>query len=287
MTKAHQESISTTRDSGILTIRFDQPDKKNTIGPPMIKRICAELDKADADDEIRAVVFTGSGDSFCAGADLSGGSLVNPSDADVVRETRRDFGGILTLRIFSCTKPVIGAVNGVAAGLGATMLLPMDVRIASDSARFGFVFSRRGIVPEACSTWFLPRVVGISRAMQWTLSGRIVSATEALEGGLLTSVHPADQVLDDAYRIAVELTSQSSPLSVSATRRQMWNGLTQSHPMDAHRVETALVRSLARKPDSREGISAFLERRPALFESRPSEDLPEFSHFWPEPPFDL
>ncbi|WP_020108361.1 enoyl-CoA hydratase-related protein [Nocardia sp. 348MFTsu5.1] len=281
------ESITSLTDSGILTIRFDRPESKNTIGPPMVKHLCAQLDQADADDSIKAVVFTGSGDSFCAGADLSTGSLVKPADADMVRETHRDFGGVLALRIYSCTKPVIGAVNGVAAGLGATMLLPMDVRIASENARFGFVFSRRGIVPEACSTWFLPRIVGISRAMQWTMSGRILDSDEALNGGLLTSVHPADQLLDEAYRVAAELTSQSSPLSVSATRRQMWNGLTQSHPMEAHRVETELIRSLARKPDSKEGIKAFLEHRPAQFNSRPSKDLDEFAHFWTEPPFEL
>jgi enoyl-CoA hydratase/carnithine racemase len=285
MTTVQNEGVETSTDSGILTIRFDRPAQRNTIGPPMIRRICAILDEADADDSVRAVVFTGSGDSFCAGADLSGGSLVKAEDKNMVRETRRDFGGILTLRLFASTKPVIGAINGVAAGLGATMLLPMDVRIASETARFGFVFSRRGIVPEACSTWFLPRIVGISRAMQWTMSGRVLPAREALDGGLITSIHPPEALLDEAYRIAADLTAHSSPLSVSATRRQMWNGLTQSHPMDAHRVETDLIRSLARQPDSKEGIRAFLERRPAQFSSRPSHDLAEFAEFWAEPDF--
>jgi enoyl-CoA hydratase/carnithine racemase len=264
--------------SGVCTITLNRPAARNAINVNLIRALYAAIDAADQDDAVRAIVFTGAGKAYCVGADLSSGvkTFEGPPGTPVPDVDRsRDLGGWLALRLFECTKPLIGAVNGVAAGLGATMLLPMDVRIASSSSRFGFVFACRGIVPEACSSWFLPRIVGVSKALQWTMSGRIVSAQEALAAGLVDSLHDDSELLAAARDIAVGLTANSSPVSVALTRQNMWQGLTMNHPIQAHRVESYLIRALAGRPDTKEGIRSFLEKRPPVFTSRPSVELPE------------
>jgi enoyl-CoA hydratase/carnithine racemase len=264
-------------DTGICTITLNRPDARNAINVDLIVRLHAAIDAADRDDAVRAIVFTGAGSAYSVGADLSSGGRT--FEAPVGPEApplkgSADLGGWLTLRLFECNKPLIAAVNGVAAGLGATMLLPMDVRIASRSSRFAFVFARRGIVPEACSSWFLPRIVGISKALQWSISGRIVSAEEALQGGLVDSLYDDADLLPAARAIADELTANSSPVSIALTRQNMWLGLTMSQPVEAHHVESYLIRALSGRPDTREGIEAFLEKRAPAFTSRPSADLP-------------
>lgn len=280
----HVSEIDAHIEGEVLVITLNRPQRRNALTPAMVDLVCEGLDQADDDDRIRAVIVTGAGSTFSAGADLSGGELT-PRDELPPDRSERDYGGILALRLFSSTKPVIGAVNGDAVGLGSTMLLPMDARLAATTARFGFVFTRRGIVPEACSSWFLPRLVGIATATRWTMSGRVFPAAEALDAGLVDSLHEPGAVLDAAHAVARDLTAASSPLSVAATRRLLWQGLTVPHPMDAHRTESELVRTLARMPDAAEGIAAFLEKREARFTSRPSRDLARFEHRWPQPSF--
>jgi enoyl-CoA hydratase/carnithine racemase len=277
------DTVLVSRDGNVMTITLNRPAVRNAITPAMVIQLIAAVDAADGDDTVRAVIFTGAGDAYSAGADLSSGVGMFRRAARDAGAERRDLGGLLTLRLFACAKPVIGAVNGVAAGLGATMLLPMDVRMAATSARFGFVFARRGISPEACSSWFLPRVVGISRAVEWTMSGRVFGAGEALQAGLLHSVHEPDQLLAAAHAMAAELTHASSPLSVAATRQLMWRGLTLTHPAQAHRVESRLLEILGPGPDAVEGISAFLAKRDPEFGSRLSAGLPEVLACWEEP----
>ena len=278
--------VTTTVDDAIAVLRINRPERRNALSRHTVSRVCEVLDGLDGDDDVRAVIVTGSGTTFSAGADLSGGGATfGRTAADPANE--RDYGGILALRLFAFTKPVIGAVNGDAAGLGATMTLPMDVRLASEGARFVFPFARRGIVPEACSTWFLPRLVGVSRALEWTLGGAPVPAREAQEAGLVRDVHPADELLDAATQVARDLTRRSSPLSVAATRQMLWQGLTLAHPMEAHRRESELVRSLGQGPDAFEGVSAFLEKREPRFASRPSNDLAPFTDWWALPDYDL
>ena len=265
----------------VLTITLDRPDQLNAFTVRMQRELCAALDRADADDEVRAVVVTGRGRGFCAGADLSMGAQTfdveaNTGDAAV----HRDEGGLLTLRIFDFTKPIIAAVNGAAVGVGVTMMLPMDIRIASESARFGFVFARRGIVPEACSSYFLPRIVGIDRALEWAYTGKVFDASEALDGGLVREVVPADQLLDRAREIAREIADNTSAVSVALTRQMMWKMLGASHPIEAHRVDSRGVNSLGASADAREGVVSFLEKRPAAFTDKVSADMPEFYPWW-------
>jgi enoyl-CoA hydratase/carnithine racemase len=271
----------------ILTVTLNRPKHRNALTPGMVHELCDALDAADDDDDISAIVFTGAGAAFSVGADLSGRSLrpTRQEESRVDHDPARDWGGILALRLFACTKPLVAAVNGPAAGLGATMLLPMDARLSSTDARFGFVFARRGIVPEACSTWFLPRVVGIATAVQWAMSGRVFPASEALAAGLIDSLHEPADLLDAAHTVAEGLTSASSPVSVALTRQLMWQGLTLAHPMEAHRRESSALRALAGGPDAAEGIGAFLEKRPARFASRPSRDLEQFRSWWEQQPF--
>jgi enoyl-CoA hydratase/carnithine racemase len=278
-----EDTVLVSRDGDVTRITLNRPAARNAITPPMVMQLIAAVDAADGDDGVRAIIFTGAGDAYSAGADLSGGGAEFRRSASDVEKGRRDLGGLLTLRLFACSKPLIGAVNGVAAGLGATMLLPMDVRMAATSARFGFVFSRRGIVPEACSSWFLPRVVGISRAVEWTMSGRVFGADEALQAGLLHSLHEPPDLLSAAHAMAKELTRVSSSLSVAATRQLMWRGLAMIHPAEAHRVESRLLGILGPGPDAVEGITAFLEKRDPVFPSRLSAELPGVLACWHEP----
>jgi enoyl-CoA hydratase/carnithine racemase len=257
----------------------------------MQREMCAAFDRADADTDVRAVIVTGRGRGFCAGADLAMGGATfdveagSPATGSSERGPHRDEGGLLTLRIFECTKPVIAAINGPAVGVGATMTLPMDVRLASDTARFGFVFARRGIVPEACSSWFLPRAVGISTALEWTMTGRVFDAAEALERGLVRSVHAPEELLPAAMEIAQEIAANTSAVSVAMTRQMLWRMLGESHPMAAHRVDSNAIAKLGQSADAREGVVSFLEKRPAAFTDRVPDDIPAPWPFWTPPAF--
>jgi enoyl-CoA hydratase/carnithine racemase len=284
------EQIRTQVENHVLTITLNRPERLNAWTPKMLEELLDAFDRADADDEVRAVLVTGAGRGFCAGADLKWGSRP-PGETFDWRSRERtgdvpeDGGGRFTLRVFDCTKPVIAAINGPAVGVGATMTLPMDVRLAAEEARIGFVFARRGIVPEACSSWFLPRVVGISRAMEWVATGRVFSAHEALEGGLVRSVHPAGELLEAAYALAGEIASGSAPVSVALARRMLWRMLGAEHPMLAHRVDSRAMFIRGQSADAREGITAFLEKRPAEFPDRVSEGLPDVFPGWSAPVF--
>lgn len=277
---------------GVATITLNRPEKLNALTRPMIADIVGLLDRFDADDAVRAVIFTGAGRAFCAGADLSGGGATfdyaqraeNHWSGNVPGEDR-DWGGWLALRLFRFLKPVIAAVNGAAVGIGATMLLPMDIRLASDNARFGFVFARRGIAPEAASTWFLPRLVGISTALEWAYSGDLIPAAEVLERGLIRSIHGSETLLQAAHALALRLTGDSAPVSVALVRQMMWRMMTADHPMVAHRAESRAVAARGRSPDAREGVMAFVDKRPASFTDRVSSDLPDVFPGWQEPDF--
>jgi len=280
------EQIITEVADGVLTITLNRPERLNAWTAQMGQELRAALDQADADDDVRAIIFTGAGRGYCAGADLaSGGDTFDARKREAVAGQRRDNGGELTLRIFESTKPVIGAINGPAVGVGATMTLPMDVRLAADDARMGFVFARRGIIPEACSSWFLPRVVGISRAMEWVATGRVFSAQEALEGGLVRSVHPKDQLLDAARELAREIAENTAPVSVALARQLMWRMLGAEHPMIAHRADSRGMVARGQSADAVEGITAFLDKRPAKFPDRVSDGLPDVMPGWQAPEF--
>ena len=273
---------------GIATITLNRPDKLNAFTRAGAKNMIAAFDKADADDAVRAVVVTGAGRAFCAGADLSpepGDANFSTPDQDEPG-VRRDWGGLLTLRIFKCLKPVIAAVNGAAVGVGATMQLAMDIRLASEQARYGFVFARRGIVPEAASSWFLPRIVGISKALEWSYSGRLVSAQEALDAGLVRSLHKPDDLLPAAYALAREIADNAAPVSVALTRQMMWRMLGADDPMEAHKIDSRAVQTRGRSADAREGVDSFLEKRPAHFTNKVSSDMPEFFPWWEDRPFE-
>ena len=272
----------------IATITLNRPDKLNAFTGVMMKELIAAFDKADADDDVRVVIVTGAGRGFCAGADLSaGGDTFNDGSlsTDAATKFRRDGGGTVTLRIFAMHKPVIGAINGPAVGIGATMTLPMDIRLASEAAKIGFVFTRRGIVPEACSSWFLPRLVGIAQAQEWVMTGRVFPAQEALAGGLVRSVHPAGELLDAARTLAKEIIDNTAPVSVALARQMMWRMLGASHPMEAHRVDSRGIQIRGRSNDVKEGVMSFLEKRPAQFVDRVSSDVPDIFPGWSEPEF--
>ncbi len=273
---------------GIATITLNRPEKLNAFTRTMMDELIAAFDLSDADDAVRAVIVTGSGDrAFCAGADLTpeGGGQVfssSGSDADLSSEEVRDGGGRLALRIFNSKKPVIAACNGAAVGVGITMQLAMDIRLASDNARYGFVFARRGIVPEAASSWFLPRLVGISTALDWCYSGRLVSAVEAQEAGLVRSIHAAGDLINAARDLAQQLTAQSAPVSVALTRQMLWRMMGAASPIDAHRLDSRLVWSRGSSADAQEGVASFLEKRAADYPDKVSTDLPYFSP-WLDP----
>jgi enoyl-CoA hydratase/carnithine racemase len=271
---------------GVLTITLDRPDRLNAFTPTMAREVIAAFDAADADDDVRAVIVTGAGRGFCAGADLeAGGQTFDYRARGVEDEVPRDGGGQVVLRIFSSTKFVIAAINGPAVGVGATMTLPMDVRLAADGAKIGFVFSRRGIVPEACSSWFLPRIVGISQAMEWAATGRVFLADEALAGGLVRSLHTGDELLDAARALAREVADNAAPVSVALARKLMWTGLGLSHPMHAHRADSRAMLSRGQSEDVREGVTSFLEKRPPSFPDRVSDGLPDVFPWLEEPQF--
>jgi enoyl-CoA hydratase/carnithine racemase len=285
------EQIKTDLAERVLTITLNRPERLNAWTAQMGEELRAAFDRADADDEVRAVIVTGAGRGFCAGADLASGGdtfdyRARAGEGTGAGDVPRDNGGQLTLRIFESTKPVIAAINGPAVGVGATMTLPMDVRLASESARMGFVFVRRGIVPEACSSWFLPRLVGISRAMEWVATGRVFEAQEALQGGLVRSVHPPGELLDAAHALAREIADNAAPVSVALARQMMWRMLGAEHPMIAHRADSRGLFVRGQAEDVREGIAAFLDKRPAQFPERVSDGLPEIMPGWTAPEFE-
>ena len=272
----------------VATITLNRPAQLNAFTNRMMHELIDAFDTVDADDDVRAVIVTGSGRGFCAGADLSGGGETfarGGSDVQTDVGVPHDGGGLVSLRIFECLKPVIGAINGAAVGVGATMTLPMDIRLAAEGARFGFVFARRGIVPEACSSWFLPRLVGISQAAEWVYTGRLFGAEEALRHRLVRSVHPGDELLGAARAIAAEITANTAPVSVALSRQMLWRMLGAEHPMDAHRVDSRGIAVRGASSDAREGVTSFLEKRPAVFTDRVSDGLPEIFPGWEPPTF--
>ena len=303
------EQISLDKQEGIALLTLNRPDRMNAFTTQMMLDIVAALDECDADDAVRAVIFTGSGDrAYCAGADLGGGAATFDYDKrtdkavalpegvaptpvradgsiDWSHPLVRDSGGRVSLRILEAKKPVLGAINGAAVGIGATMTLPMDARLASDTARYGFVFARRGIVPEAASSWFLPRLVGIANAVDLCYSGRLISAEEAHEKGLVQSVHAPDGLIDAAIAKAREMTEHSAPVSVALTRHMLWRMMGAPHPMSAHRWDSRAIYSRGRSPDAAEGVTSFLEKRAPDFTASVTEDYPWFDEFEDAPPY--
>jgi enoyl-CoA hydratase/carnithine racemase len=281
-------------DAGIATITLHRPEKMNAFTAQMRDDLLAVLDETDADDAVRAVIVTGAGRAFCAGADLSSGGKTfdyaarNEAARDAYRvgDIYRDGGGIVTLRIFRSLKPVIGAINGAAVGIGATMQLPMDIRLASSDARFGFVFARRGITLEAASSWFLPRLVGMQTALEWCFTGRVFSAQEALDRGLVRSLHAPQELLPAARALAREIADNTAPVSIALTRQMLWRMAGVEHPMQAHRVDSRALQARGQSVDAREGVSAFLEKRQPVYPNQVSSDMPAFFPWWDEPPFE-
>jgi enoyl-CoA hydratase/carnithine racemase len=268
---------------GVCTVTLNRPDALNALTPTMLDELLAACDAADADDRVRAVIVTGAGRAFCAGADLSAGARTFDAAArgGAARAAEhRDGGGRFTLRVYDMTKPVIAAINGAAVGFGITLTLPMDVRLAAAGARIGFVFARRGVVPEACSTWFLPRLVGIAQAAEWVYTGRVFTAEEALAGRLVSRVLPPADLLPAARALAREIADSTSAISITLARQLMWKLLGADHPMEAHRLDSQAMFWTGRSADAREGVAAFLEKRPARFTLRPSADLPPFYPWW-------
>jgi enoyl-CoA hydratase/carnithine racemase len=291
------ETIRVDVEDGIQTITLNRPEKLNAFTGTMMQELIAAFDAADKNDEVRAVIVTGAGRAFCAGADLGAGAdtfdqakregrraprQTPEGGDDYSDEAIRDGGGRVTLRIYESLKPVIAAINGPAVGIGATMLLPMDIRLASEEARIGFVFARRGIVMEACSSWFLPRLVGIQQACDWVYSGRVFPAAEALKGGLVKEVLPAAELLPRARAIAREIADNAAPVSVALMRQMMWRMLGADHPMEAHKIDSRGIYTRGKSADVREGVTAFLEKRPARFADRVSRDMPQYFPWWKE-----
>lgn len=292
-----EHAVDLTIEDGIATVTLDRPDRLNAYNATMRTQLIEAFDRTDADDDVRVVVVTGRGRAFCAGADLAAGEATFNSDTaqqrgprwqhGVIEGVPRDGGGTVSLRIARSRKPVIAAVNGPAVGIGATLQLPMDIRIAGASARFGFVFARRGLVPEAASSWFLPRVVGISTAMEWVATGRLIDAQEALAGGLVSRVVPDEELLPTAYAIAREIADNTSPVAVAAARQMLWQMLGESSPWDAHRVDSQAIHHLGAGADVAEGVRAFLDKRSPNFPMTVSRDYPDFVPVWPATPDDV
>jgi enoyl-CoA hydratase/carnithine racemase len=289
------ETITSELAENILTITLNRPDKLNAFNATMQRELIDAFDAADRDDNVRVIIVTGAGRAFCAGADLSSGADTFDRDArrgpvkrladgrvDYSDPNARDGGGQVSLRIFKCLKPVIAAVNGAAVGIGVTMQLAMDIRIASESARFGFVFSQRGIVPEAASSWFLPRIVGISQALEWCYTGRVFSAQEALAGRLVSRVVLPDELLPTAQKLAREIASKTAPVSVALIRQMMWRMLGADDPMEAHKVDSRGIYARGRSADVKEGVMSFLEKRAANFTDKVSSDMPDYFPWWEE-----
>ena len=278
---SYETLLTETRDR-VMTVTLNRPERLNAFTTQMMLDWLQLLDAIDADDEVRAVIVTGAGRGFCAGADLGGGGETFDASRQERIDEHRDGGGRVTLRLFECRKPVIAAINGPAVGVGITMTLPMDVRLASEEARFGFVFARRGIVPEAASSWFLPRVVGISQAMEWVTTGRVFGAAEALAGRLVSRVLPPGELLPAARALAREIADNTSAVSVALARQMLWRMLGADHPMHAHQVDSKAIFSMGRSPDAYEGVQSFLEKRAPRFAMKVSSDMPAFYPWWKE-----
>lgn len=281
--------LTSDLNAGVLTLTIDRPAARNTITYPVLDALLEAFSAADRDPRVRVIVLTGAGDTFSYGTDLRSGSGGFDADAagfKPLRGGRRDVGGELALKIFKCAKPVIAAINGTAVGIGVTMILPADIRIASDTARFGLPFVRRGIVPESCATWFLPRIVGIATAVDWTISGRIFDAEEALARGLVREIVPQAEVLSRSQKVAAEIAATTSAVSVALTRQMLWQQLGSPHPMSANRIESAALLALGAMADAKEGVAAFKEKRPPEFTLAVPGDLPDFYPWFEEEPFD-
>jgi len=285
-----EQQVLYAKEGKVGIITLNRPDKLNAFTDVMRQQMEDCLDETDRDDDVKAVIFTGAGRGFCAGADLSGGAgkvgTKSPT-AEPDAGVRRDGGGRLTLRLFQSKKPMISAVNGAAVGVGATMQLPMDIRIASEKAKFGFVFNRRGLIPEACSSYFLPRVVGINKALEWSLTGRVFPAEEALAAGLVQKVVAPEALMDAAMAMASEIADNTSAISATLTRHLMWRMLGASHPMEAHRLDSQGIAAMLKSADLQEGVNAFLEKRDPDYPMKVSQDMPDFFPWWEEPEFGI
>jgi enoyl-CoA hydratase/carnithine racemase len=287
------ETLLYSVKDGIATITLNRPERMNAFTTLMRDELVAVFDETDADDAVRAVIVTGAGRAFCAGADLSSGGKTfdyaarndAARDAHRVGDIYRDGGGIVTLRIFKSLKPVIGAINGAAVGIGVTMQLPMDIRIASTDARFGFVFARRGITLEAASSWFLSRLVGMQTALEWCFTGRVFEAQEALDRGLVRSLHASPNLLPAALGLAREIADNTAPVSIALTRQLLWRMAGAEHPMQAHRIDSRAIQARGQSDDAREGVNSFLEKRQPVYPNKVSSDMPAFFPWWDEPPF--
>jgi len=287
------ETIRLEVEDGIATLTLDRPDKLNAFNTLMMQEMIAAFDQTDADDSVRVVIVTGAGRAFCAGADLSAGAATfdystrggEDKEARTLDGVQRDGGGLLTLRIYDSLKPVIAAVNGPAVGVGVTMQLAMDIRMASTDARYGFVFSRRGINPEACSSWFLPRLVGIQTALEWCYSGRVFPAQEALDKGLVRSLHAPEDLLPAARALAREIADNTAPVSIALTRQLIWRMAGASHPIEAHMADSRGIQARGAMPDAKEGVTSFLEKRLPRYPDRVSTDLPNIWEHWSAPKF--
>lgn len=291
------ETILYDVEDGIATVTLNRPEVFNALNFTMQDELIAALDAIDRNDEVRAAIFTGAGRGFCGGADLSKGAAVFDKNTradspmredgsfDYGKESARDGGGKLALRMFQSLKPLIGAVNGPAVGIGASMLLPMDIRIASETAKLGFVYARRGIVFECCSSYFLPRIVGISRALEWSMSGRVMPAQELKDGGLFRDVVAPDQLIPTARAIARDIADHTAPVSIALMRQMAWRGLSMQHPMDAHKIESRGITTRGASPDAKEGVQSFVEKRLPHFTAKVSTDMPDYYPWWDEPKY--
>ncbi|MDB5447341.1 MAG: enoyl-CoA hydratase [Phenylobacterium sp.] len=287
------EALRYEVEDGVAVVTLNRPDKLNAFNSDMLREMLEVFDITDGDDAVRAVIVTGAGRAFCAGADLSSGAGTFDYDTresdDLAQRTaegiHRDGGGLVTLRIFESLKPVIAAVNGVAVGVGATMQLAMDIRLASTEARYGFVFARRGIHPEAASSWFLPRLVGMQTALEWCYTGRVFPAQDAFEAGLVRSLHAPEDLLPAAKALAREIVENTAPVSIALTRQLMWRMAGAAHPMEAHRIDSRGIQARGRQADSKEGVASFLEKRPPRFPDSVSKDLPQIWDTWDAPSF--
>jgi enoyl-CoA hydratase/carnithine racemase len=269
---------------GLATVTLDRPDRMNAYSVAMQRELVAALDSLDADDAVRVLIVTGAGRAFCAGMDLTNPEAFSRLDQSEA-ERRRDSGGELALRIYRFTKPTIAAINGAAIGIGVTMTLPMDFRMAAQTAKFGFVFARRGIVLESASSWFLPRLVGPAQAAEWAYTGRVFDADEAQRTGLVRSVHARDELLPAAISLAQEIIDHTAAVSVALNRQLIWRGLTFDHPMQSHVAESRAMFERGTSPDVAEGVSSFLDRRDADYPQTVPADLPDVFDGWVEPPF--
>jgi enoyl-CoA hydratase/carnithine racemase len=287
------ETLLYAVEDGIATITLNRPEKMNAFTARMMKDLIEVFDLTDADDAVKAVIITGAGRAFCAGADLSGGGATfdrsSPQalerEEGKVGDIYRDGGGRVTLRMYDSLKPIIGAINGAAVGVGVTMQLPMDIRLASTAAKFGFVFARRGITPEAASSWFLSRLVGLQTALEWCYTGRVFGAQEALDRGLVRSLHEPEDLLPAARALAREIADNTAPVSIALTRQLLWRMAGAAHPMEAHKADSRAIQSRGASGDAKEGVSSFLEKRTPVYPDKVSADVPDIWPEWTSPPF--